>query len=1261
MPDLTLEAEEVRDAWHWSWRLKDDKGNLLAHHEVAIEPAEAQAEAFFDLYRYVRSHADPGRWEQTSGRILGAVGEWAGEKVLGAVGPAIVKQGTPVTVRVVLPGDQTLAEGLQYLPLELAHVEGEPLALQDVSLVFESHDGSSPVVDNKTPVGDRLRMLAVFSLPTDGQALNLRYERHKLKEAIRSLTSRGLAIDLRVLQYGVTVEALGEILREGEGWDLIHFSGHGLASGLLLEQAEGTKDVVEVDKLIELLRPARERLKWVTLSACWSGAATVAETRRWLGLGESHRHEAAEDVGKDNPKLTSVASALVRALDCAVLAMRYPVGDEFAIVLCHALYEMVFEKGQPLTRALQLTLPTASQGRGALCVATPVLFGKRAAGLKIQVPVAPWGETDPSAVGGMSGFPTPGPHFVGRVGVMAQAGAALAPRSPRTAVLFHGMTGAGKTACATELAYNYGGLKRFRGFVWYEAPKQGSETATSLGDFARAFETQLSDENLNPRFPLVHMVAAEESKFDAYLPRLRQFLVQWSVLVVLDNLETLLRPDGAWIDPRWGKLVATLLAHEGGSRVVLTSRVVPKLSTPPGPPVAGDLTERLLRLPIHALTFDEAVLLARQLPNLGGLLKGRPGSSDADRERDRDLVKRTLRLVQGHPEMIKLAEAQAADRNTLIEQLDKAEQAWLAGGVGGGELSSFFSAGESNVEADAFLRALFGWTDAVAATLPEASRTLFHVLCCCEEDDRQSPVLEANWSNIWKRLALAGEPPALAATLAPLVRVGLVDERPVGDAAAAPAVRTFAIHPGVAEAGRAAAGDRIQAAVDTELSEFWVANFRRGIERETEGDGGLVTLAGRRGAPYLMRRQDWRSATILLERVLGRDWSLATVAAVLPLLDRIVEATKGTDGELINAGVLAKGLWLAGRIAEAEARTREILARATERGEDRVASVAAGALINLLRQTGRAEEALGVVETRKEFIRRAGLGPWTELGDDVMRLQLLADLGQYDEVLAEVEALRPRMDALPLTGIQEESADTWEVRAHLLEVGRSAAMKLERWKQALAFNAEVVAVTKARGAPALAVARARYNDYFPLIRLGRLAEAHTLLMACLEVFESASERGAIFTALAGLDDARGHRDRAIDHERTALRYKYVDAAGDPANCAMSHFNLAGYLLRGGGLPAEALAHGLASAVIRFQTADGWLPVTLQALARYLASFAPSEPPLPGDFAGLCAIVDQVEGVNLAALFERLPRTRAATGDDALRQVLEQARALPVSQ
>ena len=116
----------------------------------------------------------------------------------------------------------------------------------------------------------------------------------------------------------------------------------------------------------------------------------------------------------------------------------------------------------------------------------------------------------------------------------------------------------------------------------------------------------------------------------------------------------------------------------------------------------------------------------------------------------------------------------------------------------------------------------------------------------------------------------------------------------------------------------------------------------------------------------------------------------------------------------------------------------------------------------------------------------------------------------------------------------------WNVREVLLDTGRTAALQLGRWEQALSLNAEVVASKRARGASALEVARTRYNDYGPLIRLGRYGEAHALLMECREVFESEGYLqglGQVFSALADLEDNLGHRDRAIRHEQTALRYQ----------------------------------------------------------------------------------------------------------------------------
>ncbi len=128
------------------------------------------------------------------------------------------------------------------------------------------------------------------------------------------------------------------------------------------------------------------------------------------------------------------------------------------------------------------------------------------------------------------------------------------------------MAGAGKTACAVELAYRHEQV--FGGLVWWQAPEQGRDITTSLRDLAVALETQLSG------FAMVHAVGSE-AELRRFLPRLTQLLGDQAVLLVLDNLESLLADEGRWRDPSWGLLVAALLAHDGESRLVLTSRVAP--------------------------------------------------------------------------------------------------------------------------------------------------------------------------------------------------------------------------------------------------------------------------------------------------------------------------------------------------------------------------------------------------------------------------------------------------------------------------------------------------------------------------------------------------------------------------------------------------------------------------------------------------------------------------------------------------------------
>lgn len=1271
MPTLHLTLTDYLDATRWRWVLNDSRGSFLADHDVQLDPTSREYGGFLDLSKYLDYHQPINPPEAQ----LAELGAWIGDQVFGGLRDALWQNraAPAVAVQVVVP---QAAKDLLLRPFELARfADGKSFREAGVRFVYQLEGAPDPT-RAKPPAENALRILAAFSLPVRANPLNLRRERYGLQRLVRDLKqTRGLGIELRVLQYGATRDVLQDAMEEGEGWDIIHLSGHGERGELLLEDDSGGSDTIDADELGELLDPARARLKLLILDACYSGAGSHLAARAQVGLDQTPtRQEGAEgDPLSETVQtaLPSLAQTLSQRLDCAALAMRYPVGDGFATELMLSLYEKLLERRQPLPAALHLALDDALGAdvpRPPLSPATPVLAGPRAADLLLAPPQRPAQDFVLPTVGLGIAFPPEPERFVGRLQPMLRASQALAPRSDKRGVLFYGMPGAGKTACALELAYRHA-ERRFQGYVWYRAPEADSDITNALFNLMQDIQTQLNA----PQLGLTTALDDPEHFRRSTLPRLRALLQQNSLLLALDNLETLLTASNRWRDSLWGDLMAALLSHGGSSRVVLTSRRRP-----------DDLTDHptLQVEPIHALSFAESVLLARELPHLKRLFDDEGGLA---------LLRETLRVVQGHPKLLELTDSLAADRTALAQRVaavadELADRADV--------LDAFFAVGvpregETQQDDADFVRALQGWTSRIAAGLSPTAGLLLAFLCRMEPGDRQQRIVEANWEDLLTRLgeerpvaaaALAEPEQGLPAALAALQSAGLVAvERPQFDpaqmaglpemlaalagqaeqaegldpatllAGLAAQATTYTIHPGVAEAARAAAEPAVLDAADVELGNFHIAMVQRGLKSEMEGGGGVVTASARRAAPYLLRQARWQEASTLLERMLQRDSSPDSLAFALPLLRRIAEATAGIKEGQENAGVLARTLWMAGRTAEAEQMMRDIVARGAAQGDYRLASAAAGNLLNLLRTSGRLAEALAVAEEMAGYMRQAGLGPWTQLLAEGMRLQVLADMGRYDEVLAEVEALRPGMEALPLErapseGAAEESVNPWNVREVLLDTGHTAALYSERWEKALALNAEIVEITQARGADALGLAHTRFNDYGPLLRLGRTADARALLLECRAVYEAeraVPQLGKVYTALADLEDETGGRAAAVRFQEVALGYMYQ--AGQPEDCAISHHNLANYLERQGADPAAVLAHRLAAAIIFLQTQSGHLRTVLGNLAK---SDLPSAPP---PFATVAERVEAVEGVRFGALFERLPTT-VPDGDAALAAV-----------
>jgi hypothetical protein len=1200
----------------WRWRLTGSDGAFIAGHQVRLDKTAWQFEAFGDLHHYLSWHVAPDRRGTDDARIVAEVGAWIADQVLGPIACELARRGRKrhVTVQVIVPA---AAAELLLRPLELAYVGGKPLAVQDVTLVMQASAAADP-----RPVGDRLRVLGLLSLPDDRKTLNLRRERHALATLVRGIAATGKAADVRVLQYGVTRDRLRDVLADGEGWDIIHVSGHGRPGELMLETSAGQLDLIDATGLADLLDAARERVKLITLAACWSAASAADEQRRLLGLPSLDHDAAGDSVGATSG---SLAADLATRLGCAVLAMRYRVDDEFAMTLTGKVYELLAEQGKPLPRAVGLALRELSGAESAfpaLSVGTPTLFGGLAAGLRLPAPKRAGPVSYDAAALKMAGFPEEPERFVGRTGVLARASAALATGSGVPGVLLHGMPGGGKTACALELAYGH--EEAFDRLVWYKAPDEGMAVDGALADFALTLERYL------PSFQMAHLVTSADGIADLQL-RLTELMKRRRALIVIDNLESLLSAAGAWRDDRWGAVIGALCGHSGLGRVLLTSRRLP-----------ADVPVDLVVGTVDALSADESLLLARELPHLTSLSQGKiPGLEGHVARR---LARRALEVAQGHPKLLELADGQAAHPDRLATLVSAGEQAWR---TRGGVPEGFFTDDRSATSPTDFTDVLAKWAQDVAGTLSDTERDLFWFLACLEEGDRERPVLDDMWSDLWDRLGRVGPPPSMEQPLAAMTALGLAAARNQTDSKPA----GYLIHPGIAAAAREQAGQSFRDIVDTTAGAAWAAAY---VFAATP-DGGRVQTsraarAGLAAIPYLVRQRRWEIATALLNNAFNQDPSRANLAAVLPVIHTLTRHYPRA------AGTLARIVQLADPAA-GESYAHSALDAAAGHGDFRAATAIAARMVALCLGTGRLAEALSFADQAADYTRRAGLGPWTQFADQARRLQILVRIGQATEVLEEVTRLRAQMAALPPTADpsgKSEAMAPWAAREMLLDAGRAAASRLGRWSEALVLNEDIVASMTERDAPPPMIARSRQHDYFPLIQLGRADDAVAMLRDCLAVFRNASDTLAIGTALGALADAeshRGHGDAALHLQGDALRYLYL--ASDVSGIALGYHNYGDQLRIHTRQPVSALAGHLAAALIHALAGSGDDEIrhSLNGAAADLRDLGAAG--LPTDVAELCRQVGDIAGTDLAGLIARLSPD-PETAEQALREIVARA-------
>ncbi len=718
------------------------------------------------------------------------------------------------------------------------------------------------------------------------------------------------------------------------------------------------------------------------------------------------------------------------------------------------------------------------------------MYRPRAAAVELSAG-PPVGKPLPACpVEAMAGFPIEPARFVGRAEAMAAASTVLTPASKRKAVVFPGISGAGKTTCAVELAYRH--HRDFAALAYWSAPTDPDQFSDALRLLAVALDTQLGDHG----FEMLEETGTLE-RLDTFLPALTAVLSNKRVLLVLDNLETLLTSDAQWLDRRWAALIDALTSHNGPSRVILTSRIVP----------AGLNLDTVLIQPVLALSRDESLFLIEELPNLRALLHSVA------------LARCVLTLAQGHPRLLELADAAAADPPRLVYQLAEIEAA-----VNGAARAAFLTQGHTRLGAEELLQTFTVWTITVAATLPAPMRLLLQALCRIEETDRNATVVDANWPALWRRLDQPGEPPPLACGIAALITAALIVTDPIHNPSECNEPAHYRIHSGVVEAITATTPEPVTAAVDTQLAAWWTA-VSGGWEIEHAQAGHdtsqFLLRASLAAGRYLLRQHEWNAASCLLERALLRDgYSPGTSLAIVPLLRRIAEAT-GAAKDLAVLGAAVRRV----DPAEAETLLRCAYDRAKTDGEYQLASTTAGEIVTLLRDQGKLREALVMADQKIEHTSQAGFGCWTQLSDQGRRLQILSLLGHHQQVLLDLLALRARMADLPDQPAHNDRVNPWNVRDNVLDIGRGSAVTLERWDDALELNHEIIASKRRRGASLLEITRSRFNDHLPLLHLGRLTDLDQLLCDCHDLFDTVGDMtllAAVFGARADLEDQRDH-------------------------------------------------------------------------------------------------------------------------------------------
>ena len=1206
-----------------TFRLLNEAGDYKGSHEIAVTPERAAAwEGIFDTRRHVERYEEQLLREGASkpeiaDQILTRLGVFLGQEVLGAdIMRELTASRQRRTLLVKLPptGADPLAAAFARVPYEIARLAPDKPSLMECAIITRMVTADTAEGDpamRAAASDDTLRVLLVFAEAPGSRPLAMRQERQELLDLFyrEILPKKRAQID--VLCYGVTRAALTEQITAAQGYHLVHWSGHGRLNFLELRGEDGGKEEISGEDLARLFDDTGGFMPQIVfLSACLSGA--FVDIRSWADFqaamlgrrtdGKQTPLPVLPDI-LDNPAgYTGAALALLRAGIPQVIAMRYEVGDMYARRLACEFYKRLLadpgaEQGNrttddalALARADLLKAPDAAR-LGAINHATPLMFGqagrrlhpvsKRSKQLEKARP-----QPQPLLPGGSHELDAPR-DFIGR-------GAELTPLNLRwrgagapAVALIQGMAGMGKTALAAEAIHLW--FSRFDYVFAFQAKSE-----LTLDEFYRQMDFKLNNASATYRekcesspFDKVFLETGSHLKGEARYDKMRQNLIEAlrdeDILLVLDNFETNLAAAQAQgcpcKDPRWDALLRELCRElpDTRSRRLLTSRLMPAaLRTQQTSEVCetSEVFSEVLWLRLGPLPQSELGLYITSHPKLAALF-----FVDDD---GRELARRLLDISRGHPLIMNRLAAFADQREKLRDTLNALAQ------TGWERLPELFAAAKSARERDAerqYLEdAATGSIDLLIARLTPAARRLLWTLTQANEPT-PAFVLEDVWNTVrpepvegrdpvrpepvegQDHAALRhaqGERISMKPLLAELTGCGLVTETD----------EAFAFHELVRErmaawmrAHETERGGRTETQIRIAYGERYAALFEQLRRSGRENAMDEANEAGRRGLTYLARAQafdqlGWFASALVTG---ARDPTL--LRGVIAELQAVAEQVPAGEARWSLQTYIADALRQAGQPDHALPFYAQAAAEAEDAGHWADVGWICGNWAIALRNVGELDAAKATHLRSADAEKKAGRPQINIIGSELEALRIDVMQGNAAAALPEIEtrlnAARgwwARARAGETVADAPETVFLARARAAGLNIAVQANQALERWDACLTLLAEIEQTEREMGASQQEQARARFNQYTPLMKLGRLAEAQRVVEECLAVDREAGDlsgQASDLSALASIWKERGDLAQAIALERQALSIR--NRLPDPSDRAISHQHLAFYL------------------------------------------------------------------------------------------------------